>query len=175
LPKWASLPGGPWYVSDWAGTILEKVAPTVSHAAHVASGARFGLLSAGDQILGLSPEDGIAKHVLAGALADPSKWANLQRWRIELTKPAPRKVVMDPEQLASLGITEEIAIELPENFDSHMPEQRRAWCRAQIEATMMEMFEDIAQAYGAVPTPAQRAAFLQRIQPGIDQSLEGST
>jgi hypothetical protein len=46
------------------------------------------LLSAGDQILGLSAEDGIAKRVLAGALADPSKWANLQRWQVDSATPA---------------------------------------------------------------------------------------
>ena len=75
---------------------------------------------------------------------------------------------MDPEQLAGMGIDEEIGIDLPEGFNGHTPAERRAWVQGQIEAIAAEMLADLGRTRGAVPTTGQTTAFLRSIGSCVD-------
>jgi hypothetical protein len=82
-PTAGALPPGCWHVSDHSAPLLAATPPVISDAVHVASGARFRLLSVPDgPIVGLSPEDAAAGKLILAAWSDPSDWANRQRWRI---------------------------------------------------------------------------------------------
>lgn len=182
-PHLRAMPAGLWHCSDWAASALARCTPHVSEAIHPASGATFRLLSHPDgPILALSPEDDAAWRLLGQFAADPTGWANAQQWhRQEATPtepptPAGRTITLDPAQCAELGIDPaDTAIDLPPNFERLSPEQRKAWARQQMEQIAMEIFEDAAQIAGNRATPAQGAAYLQGIQPGLDAALEGST
>ena len=82
-PRMGALPAGVWHVSDHATDQLAGTTPVVSEAVHIASVARFRLLSLPDgPILGLSAEDEAARALIVREWGDPSAWANKQRWRI---------------------------------------------------------------------------------------------
>ena len=82
-PHTASLPAGVWHISADTAAQLASTTPVVSDATHIASGARFRLLSLPDgPILGLSAEDEAARALIVREWGDPSAWANKQRWRI---------------------------------------------------------------------------------------------
>ena len=82
-PRMDALPPGVWHVSDHAAELLAGTTPVVGDAVHVATGARFRLLSLPDgPILGLSAEDEAARALIVRAWSDPTAWANKQRWRI---------------------------------------------------------------------------------------------
>ena len=71
------------------------------------------------------------------------------------------------------GIDEEIAIELPDAFDSFTPDQRRAWAAAEIDAIALEMLADLGAMPGVVPAPREQAAFMRSIRRCVDGVLRG--
>ena len=75
---------------------------------------------------------------------------------------------MDPEQMAGMGIDEEIGIDLPGDFGDHTPAERRTWAAAEIEAIAAEMLADLGRTRGAVPTTGQTTAFLRSIGSCVD-------
>jgi len=78
-----ALPAGVWDLSDHAVDLLAGTCPTISSATHQPSGARFRLASMPDgPILGISAEDDAALALIVRAWADPTGWANRQRWRM---------------------------------------------------------------------------------------------
>jgi hypothetical protein len=81
------LPPGVWHTSAWAAPTLAQITPIVRDAVHVATGARFRLVSAGDQILSVSAEDRAAEQLVIDHWDDPSTWANEQRWKIVPSTP----------------------------------------------------------------------------------------
>ena len=82
-PHTASLPAGVWHISADTAAQLASTTPVVSDATHIASGARFRLLSVPDgPILGLSAGGEAARALVAAAWDDPTGWANRQTWRI---------------------------------------------------------------------------------------------
>jgi hypothetical protein len=86
------------------------------------------------------------------------------------------KVTFDPDSLAHMGLTaEEATIQIPDDWASYTPAQRRAWARQMIEQETLELLADIAAPYGRVPTDAEKEEYLAGIQPAIDAAMAGGT
>jgi hypothetical protein len=87
-----------------------------------------------------------------------------------------RKVLgFSPEAAALLGLPADAttSVDLPDDFNSYSPEQRRAWARQQIEDTAVEILRDVGAMHGKVPSQEQIAEYLHNIAPGINMALVG--
>ena len=96
------LPPGLWRVSDHAVPHLSRIAPVISEAIHHPTGAHFTLASLPDgPFLAISPVDGAAFRMAAQYDADPTDWANKQRWQIQ--KPRPLTATLEDGWIAFGG------------------------------------------------------------------------
>jgi hypothetical protein len=67
-----------------------------------------------------------------------------------------RKVILDPEQMAQMGIHQEIGITLPDGFSSLSPAQRRQWGEAMIAAELESMSREFAAMAGSSDEEVQQ-------------------